>query len=285
MSRPDQLALIVVVLAAGVAAGTSRGDQGPGQLTAGPLAVVAAALLLVAASVHVVNEYADSDTDVLTRRTRFSGGSGALADPGVPRRTALAAAVALAGSGVAVALLGWTAGALPAPALSLLALGLVGGWLYSVGPFAFSRHGWGEVANAALGGLVLPAYGIAAMTGTVTPSDVAAFAPFALLVFVNLLETQWPDRVADRAVGKHTLTSRLSPRQVRGLATASAALAYGLLLAMTPTPMPTVVAAASFVALPLSVWGLARLTRNPEPLPGVLAMVVMIVAQGLAWAA
>lgn len=286
MSRPDQLVLVAVVFAAGVAAGTAISAEagGPASEGAGGGPVWAlTTLLLVAASVHVINEWADADTDAMTRRTRFSGGSGALTELGVARHVALVAAVSLAGSGVVSALVGWSLGTLPTSALALLAVGLVGGWLYSVGPFAFSRHGWGEVANAALGGLALPAYGMAVAGGAVSTSDVVVFAPFALLVFVNLLETQWPDRDADRSVGKHTLASRLSPRAVRALATAVVAGAYVLVVAMAPEPLPRVVALASLSALPLSVWGLVRLTRSREPLPGVLAMVVMIVAQGLAW--
>lgn len=287
MSRPDHLALILVVFATGLAAGAAdRGaDAGlPVAPSTVGLALAAAALLLVAASVHVVNEYADTDTDALTRRTRFSGGSGALSEETVPRHTALVAAVVMAIAGLVVGLFGWIVGALPTAAVALLAIGLVGGWLYSVGPFALSRHGWGEVANAVLGGLVLPVFGVALVTGMVSEAAVAVFVPFALLVFVNLLETQWPDRAADRAVGKHTLTSRLSARAVRRLATSAVVAAYLLVVLLAPDPLPAQVAAASLLALPLSAWGLVRLTRNPAPLPSVLAMVTMVVAQGIAWA-
>ena len=48
-------------------------------------------LLLVSSSVHFGNEYADYETDALTQRTLFSGGSGALPGSTVPRRVALRA--------------------------------------------------------------------------------------------------------------------------------------------------------------------------------------------------
>ncbi len=279
MSRPDQVLLTVVVFGAGVAAGRAPGvrpDLG--------VALAGAALVLVAASVHVANEYADADTDARTRRTPFSGGSGAMAGLDVSRTTVLVAALVSAASGVLVAAGALLAGVLPPLALLLLGVGLGGGWLYSIGPFAFSRHGWGEVVNAVLGGLLLPVYGVAAVAGQASAADVAVFVPFALVVFVNLLETQWPDRVADRAVGKHTLTSRLSAPAVRRLAAAGVTVAFTLLVVLAPDPLPARVAVASFLALPLSVWGLVRLTRVPDPLPAVLAMITMIVAQGIAWA-
>jgi len=73
MSRPSQLLLIAVVYLAGAsAARASIGVDLPAVATGLIL------LLLVAASVHYANEFADAETDAITRRTAFSGGSGAL---------------------------------------------------------------------------------------------------------------------------------------------------------------------------------------------------------------
>lgn len=279
MSRPEQVLLIGVVYAVGVAAGVAVHDR---------LDVVAAAwglaaLVPTAVSVHVVNEYADHETDALTSRTAFSGGSGALADLGLDRRLALWAAAASAAVALAVTAVGVATGSLPAVAAALLVVGLVGGWQYSVGPLRFSRRGLGEVANAVLGGLLLPLFGVAAATGRLELVDVLLFVPFALLDFVNLLETQWPDRVADRLVGKHTLVSRVSPRTVRTLATVATVAAYGTAVVVLADLMLVAVALASLVALPLSVWALTRITRADRPLPGVLAMVTFLLSQGAAW--
>ena len=41
-------------------------------------------------------------------------------------------------------------------AVHVLSLGAFFGWMYSVRPFALAWHGWGEVDNAALGGVLLP---------------------------------------------------------------------------------------------------------------------------------
>lgn len=282
MSRPEQVGLVVLVYAVGAAAGTTRpgaslADAGTGLLWG------LAALLATAVSVHVVNEYADYDTDARTVRTRFSGGSGALHDLGLQPEVALRAASTSAVLAVAVAGAGLVAGALSPAAVGLLLLGLVGGWQYSVGPLRLSRRGWGEVANAALGGLLLPVYGIAAVTGAATATDAALFVPLSALVLVNLLETQWADRDADRRVGKATLTSRLSGRATRLLAAAATVAGYGALLVLSPAPIPTSVAVASLTAAPFSVWAVVTMTRRREPLPAVVAMVVMVLAQLVAW--
>jgi 1,4-dihydroxy-2-naphthoate octaprenyltransferase len=109
-----------------------------------------AALLLVAASIHYANEYADHETDALTDRTPFSGGGGALVELPVPRRLARdAAAVTLvAGVGLAVACLlhGQTV-----LGIGVLLLGAVRGWQYSFPPLRLAWNGVGEVDNALLG--------------------------------------------------------------------------------------------------------------------------------------
>lgn len=279
MSRPEQLLLVVAVFAVGVVAGTAL-HGGPD-----PVAVswCLAALIPATVSIHVVNEYADHETDALTRRTAFSGGSGALADLGLDRTVALRAALVAAVAALAVAAAGLAASALPPVAAGLLVAGLAGGWQYSVGPLRLSRRGWGEVANALLGGLLLPVYGVAAATGRVGVVDVLVFLPFALLDFVNLLETQWPDRVADRLAGKRTLVSRVTPRTVRRLAATATVAAYGTAVAVPSGLMLAGVAVASLAALPLSVWAVVRIARVERPLPGVLAMVTFLLAQGGAW--
>jgi len=50
------------------------------------------AMLLISVSVHYANEYADYQTDALTTRTAYSGGSGVLSKGIVPRKLALQAA-------------------------------------------------------------------------------------------------------------------------------------------------------------------------------------------------
>ncbi|NIS35092.1 MAG: prenyltransferase, partial [Actinobacteria bacterium] len=94
------------------------------------------------------------------------------------------------------------------PAIGVLVVGAVFGWQYSLPPLALAWRGVGEVDNAALGGLVLPAYGFAVAAGTVTVDALLATVPFATVVFLNLLDTTWPDRAADAAVGKRTLATR-----------------------------------------------------------------------------
>ena len=283
MSRPSQLLLIVAVYALGVAIAVGLGTP------VDTLAVVVGlvALLPVATSVHFANEYADYETDRLTAesatRTPFSGGSGALHAAGLPRSMARDATLlsGLLGGGLTVGLA--LTGRLSAGAAAALALIALLGWGYSLPPMQFSRRGLGEVDNALLGGLLLPHYGAA----TLAPPSLAvcfAVAPFTLLVFANLLATQWPDRWADAFTGKYTLPTRWSPRRLRRVHLLTVVAAFASLVALTGPVLPRTVTLASLVAVPFAVWGVATFTRDEQPFPTVAAMVVMAVAQLVAWA-
>jgi 1,4-dihydroxy-2-naphthoate octaprenyltransferase len=286
MARPSQLLLIVAVYALGVAIAVARGAV----FESSAVAVGAVALLPTAAAVHYANEYADYDTDAAADRTPFSGGSGGLYLTGLPRslaRDATAAALVvggLAGTGL------WLAGPLPSPAAALLTGIAVLGLQYSLPPLSLAWRGVGEFDNAVLGGLLLPCYG-AAVLGGLTVDVALAVVPFTLFVFVNLLETQWPDRMPDADVGKYTLPTRWSKRCLRAtywLVTTAAVVSLYVLTADTATllgfdPIPRLVTAATLPALPFFVWGGVRYTRREEPFPAVVGMVVVAVAQLLAW--
>ncbi|VTT86390.1 Putative prenyltransferase, contains 1,4-dihydroxy-2-naphthoate octaprenyltransferase domain [Halorubrum sp. DM2] len=284
MSRPAQIALIGLVYALGVSMALGRGAT----VDLANVGIGLAALVSVAASVHYANEYADAETDALTDRTPFSGGSGALAETGLQRRLALCAAVASAAIGLL--LLAWAASPLGGRPLSTVHAVLLGGillvgWQYSVGPLRLAWRGFGEITNAALGGIALPLYGFAVVAGELTLDAALATVPFALVVFVNLLETQWPDRRADAAVGKQTLATRWSPRRLRAVYGLVSLAAAGSGVALAGRVLPSVVVVGTLVPMVGLVPGYRRFTRREEPLPAVATMVVTAATTTVAWGA
>ena len=281
MSRPPQLLLVVAVYALGVAIAVGLGAAFDPVATGFGLL----ALLPVAVSVHVANEYADFETDRLTSehgsRTPFSGGSGAV-DSGVPRSTSRRAALVAGTLGVVFGVGLALSGRLSPGAFAFLAAIALLGWAYSLPPVELSRRGLGEVDNALLGGLLLPHYGAA----TLAPPSLAvclAVLPFTLLVFANLLATQWPDRWADAFTGKYTLPTRWPPRLLRRVHLLTVVAAFASLAALTGPVLPPTVTLASLAAVPFALWGLRTFTRDERPLPTVAAMVTMAVTQLLAW--
>lgn len=276
MARPSQLLAVALVYLLGLAVGRATGYA-----LAWPAVLWGlAALIPVATSIHYANEYADAETDALTIRTPFSGGSGAMVRLGVSPRLAWRGAWAALALGWLIVALGFALGYLGGVALLVLAAGSLFGWMYSLPPLQLAWRGWGELTNALLGGLALALYGYAVAAGRIDAVIVWAILPFTLLVFVNLLATTWPDRVADARVGKRTLATRWPVRRLRWVYVVVAAAAVGLLWLL---PLPAPVVGASLVAVPFLVWGGWAYTRQHSPFPTVAAMVLLAVAQLGGW--
>jgi len=171
-ATPDALSIILVLLAA----------------TAGHI------------SVNALNEYYDFKTglDFNTRRTPFSGGSGVL--PANPEKAPVALIVGLVSLGIAsaigfyfIAQQGW----------GLLPLGLLGAILALAYTAWISRSPFLTLLAPGLGfGPVIVLGAHFALTGAYTwTAFFASLVPF-FLVSNLLLINQFPDREADRAVGR-----------------------------------------------------------------------------------
>lgn len=279
MARPTQVLLVAVVYIFGAIIAAATGI--PHDLTAfmyGLLTIVP-----VSMSIHYANEYADFETDALTVRTPFSGGSGALPETGLPRRLAKIGAWVSLIIGAGLAIGGAATGHVSRTALLVLIFGAFFGWMYSLPPLSLARRGWGELDNALLGGVLLPLYGYATQSGRLEISVIAACLPFASLVFVNLLATTWADREADCLVGKLTLATRWTIQHLRLLYVSVSIGAFTLLLLLNRWLLPSVVVRTSFLVLPLVVWGAISYTRHRNPFPTVAAMVAMLIVQAAAW--
>jgi len=280
MSRPSQLLLIAMVYIFGTIIALAGGSN----FNWAPFFYGLLTLILASASVHYANEYADIETDNLTVRTPFSGGSGALQVSGYPRQLALISAWAAVFIGITLVWIGWVTGLLNAYAVAILALGTFSGWMYSLPPLKFAWRGWGELVNASLGGVLLPIYGYTVQTGRIDMTILFASLPFGMLAFLNLLATTWPDREADAMVGKRTLATRWSPNQLRMLyMTVTAGYFILIILYLGMATLPPLVTWSSLVVTPLVVWGALTYTRRRSPFPSVAAMVLLLILQTIAW--
>lgn len=279
MTRPAQLVAVTLVYAFGAVIAAGGGHPLPWEA----LLWGWAALMPVSASIHLANEYADYETDRLADRTPFSGGSGAFVRFGAPRDLALRGAWTTLLVGALVAAAAAARGLLGAPALAVLGAGAFFGWMYSLQPLALAWKGWGELDNAALGGILLPVYSYTLITRHVELQALLAVLPFGMLVFINLLATTWPDRKADAAVGKFTLATRLPPHSLRLMYWAVAAGGFILLPLLADWVLPPVVVWTCLLTVPVVLWGAVAYTRRHSPLPTVAAMIVMLITHGLAW--
>lgn len=195
-SRAPFLALTPICVLLGCATARRQGAS----LDAALLAGVMLNALLAHASVNLLNEYHDfrSGLDLHTRRTPFSGGSG-----GLPAHPAMAGVVLRAGLlGFALsAALGLYFVALRGAVLvipGLLGLLLIAGYTPWI-----NRRPWLCLVSPGLGmGLVVVLGTHLAVGGTVSVSALLAAGTVFALGNNLLLLNQYPDTVADQAVGR-----------------------------------------------------------------------------------
>ncbi len=278
MSRPLQLVAVSMVFAWGV---TVASAEHPIHMI--EICVGFAALLAVTVSIHLINEYADAETDALTQRTAYSGGSGALPETGASPGIALVGAWIALLVGVLIAVIGMLAGPISVQAFGLLMLGAFFGWMYSVRPLALAWKGWGELDNALLGALLLPLFGYVLARGALNMSSLYLFLPFTGLAFLNLLATTWADKEADGIVGKQTLAVKWHVGRLRRLYLAVGILTYLIIVFQNFLQFPRYVILVGFLTFPLSIWGFHSYTRKQDPSPSVIAMSAYMTLQLGVW--
>lgn len=278
MSRPKQLVSILMVFAWGTLLALAKGFS----FSWVSFTVSIAAALFISVSIHFANEFADVETDRITRRTPFSGGSGALPNSDVDPSIAINGAFFTAVMGSLIAIFGVFNQMMPVYSLLILGMALFLGWGYSLKPLALAWRGWGEADNAFLGGVLLPIYGYFVFSSQVDFFILKAVIPFGLLAFVNLLATTWADKWADGQVGKFTLATQYPTKNLRGLYGAVIVIAYLAVIWLAPYP-PSVIW-TSLIAVPFSIWGFLRYTRQDDPTPSVFAMIAFLMMQLVTWA-
>jgi 1,4-dihydroxy-2-naphthoate octaprenyltransferase len=252
LTRPLFLFGGVVLNVLGLAVAASHGyTLDAGRAVLGQVLITSIQLLA-----HYSNEYFDFEVDRLigARRTWFSGGSGVLAagelDRTVARRAMIVCAV--------IALLALGLAATQAPIMLLIgSISLAGAYVYSAPPLALMGSGWGELSTALLTGLFVPMTGYVLQTGRSDAALLPLCLPFVPVYMAMIIVFQFPDREADAAVGKRTLTVRLGLRR--------AAQLHNLLIALSLIALALTAARWAWLSAPLAIWqmiAVAWLTRS-----------------------
>jgi len=192
--------------------------------------------------VHFANDYYDQDTDAITVRTAWSGGSGVLPNGELPAWVALAAAIACAGCGTIVVVAEVLAGNVVLAALGV-AIGILG-WAYSAPPMRLLARGLGELDTIVVVAMLVPLAGYATFAGTLGAHAFAATLPGACAMFAMMLTVEIPDVAADAATGKRNLVVRWG---------AGRAVLTARLLAAAAVVMLVLVGAFAFASLPVAL--------------------------------
>jgi 1,4-dihydroxy-2-naphthoate octaprenyltransferase len=210
--------------------------------------VVVLAIQLMA---QYLNEYHDIEVDRLTadNRTWFSGGSGMIAtgkvSPGAVLTAARTCAIIAIVTGIFASV--WSLWMIP-----IVLLSLAGSWFYSAPPISLVSTGWGELTTSLIVALMVPLAGFC-MQGGFPPMVVGlACLPLVLIHAAMLISFEFPDRMADLAVGKKTLTVRLGLRGAAWVVDALIAIGFvflGALALYVGVPVWQIA-----WVLPLAIW-------------------------------
>ncbi|WP_414470445.1 prenyltransferase [Methanobacterium sp. ACI-7] len=227
---------------------------------------------------HYVNEYADVDTDTITRRTWFSGGSGVLPSKIVPRSWALNVAVILAGFTIILTALSFYFKILTIAGVLIALIGLLGGWFYSMPPLQLERTYWGEIDNAILGGFFMPIIGYITQVDGFGLKEVIILTPIIFAVLVNLLAVHWSDRKADEVVGKNTMVVKLG-KNTKTVHAVFTGLIY-VILALLVFLVPLNVIIVTFLTIPIALWSIVNFEKSPMSSSFLMGSVMIFASIG-----
>lgn len=277
--RPNFLVLAPLCAGLGVAVAWQQG--GSPALIDTLLVFIGA--LLAHAAVNLFNEYEDfvSGLDMITRRTPFSGGSGALPEVPSAAKGVLAAAIGTLGLVAAIGLYFlWQRG------LPLLVLGVAGIVLVLTYTRWITRRPILCLLAPGLGfGPVMVLGAIVALGGRIDTSALLVTLVAQCLVSELLLINQIPDADADQKVGRRHLVITMGRTAAARLVAVLLLGSYVPVLAGVLLGGLPVWSALALVTLPVSLWisrQLPLVLDNPERLNAVLGTNVAVLLSTLA---
>ena len=278
-SRPNFLLLAPLCAGLGLAVAWQQGQ--PPELLHTFLVFLGA--VLAHAAVNLLNEYDDfrSGLDMITERTPFSGGSGALPEMPSAARRVLWAGLGTLALVVAIGLYFlWLRG------LPLLVLGAAGvvlvltytRWITRLPLLCLLAPGMGFGPIMVLGTVI--ALGASIDTTALLVSLVAL-----LMVSELLLINQIPDAEADRAIGRRHLVITLGPEKAAHLVAGLLLASYGVIVAGVISGHLDMTGLIALAPLPAAIWISLRLPRvlaMPDQLNRVLGANVAVLLSTLA---
>ncbi|MEI6796288.1 MAG: prenyltransferase [Methanomassiliicoccales archaeon] len=278
MSRP--FVIMVGVLANIV--GLAMADCYLGGIDLGVAALGMSIMVLAIAMGHYADEYSDVDTDSITRRTRYSGGSGVLPSGILKPIAALRAAEVCGIAALLLTILAIVSDLLSWTYLWMLLLGLVLGLAYSMRPIALERRGLGELTNAFLGGYLMVLSGYLPQAGELGIPQLLACFPIFLAVWINLIGVHWADREADAAVGKRTLVVIMGASSLRLYPVLVLLLYLSTGLLRIAGVIPAGVFLGIAITLPLAIFSYWHflVSQRPDAPSAFMAVLMVLTALG-----
>jgi len=224
---------------------------------------------LLQLSGQYLNEYFDAFQDLDNpNRTLFSGGSGALGPGGLPRRTALMAAMGCLAVVASLTVL-IISSAKPQPSVVLImALGFLGAIFYSVPPLRLETSGYGELTTSLLVANLVPAFAFILQWGDFHRLLAMSTFPLTFLHLAMMLAFELPDYAVDIKHDKRTLMIRLGWDRGMTLHNLLILGSYLVLALAVWSGLPVRIALPVFFTLPLGIlqiWQMRRIADGAAP--------------------
>jgi 1,4-dihydroxy-2-naphthoate polyprenyltransferase len=223
-------------------------------------------------SVDLFNDYWDykKGIDTITRRTKFSGGTGVLPEKLLQPRTVYFAAFLFLILGMIIGIYFITVRGIII--LLILIFATISIYFYSTN---IANAGLGEVFVTIKGALiVLGSFYV--QTGNLDPTAVFVGVIIGLLSACVLMVNSFPDYDADRMGGKKTLTVILGKTRAVNVLLVLQSLVYTMILVGILTSITPVFSIVAMASLPLAARAIKRLKNYDNPSELILSMTDMI---------
>lgn len=221
-----------------------------------------AIVTLLQLSAHYLNEYFDSPVgEDNFHRTPFSGGNGAIGNGKLSRQTVfLAATTTLAILASLIVILIGRGSASPL-VITILALGFLGAFFYSVPPVSLARSGYGELTTSIIVANLVPTFAFILQYGDYHRLLAMSTFPLTTLHLAMMLVFELPDYGSDLRHGKRTLLIRLGWERGMALHNLLILSAFLLLGIAAIYGLPIQIALSGFLPLPLGVLQIVQMRR------------------------
>lgn len=224
-----------------------------------------ACVTLLQLSAQYLNEYFDADSDRDNpNRTFLTGGSG---ERGLPRQTALLAAIATLSVWAIITVLLYANGYLGQALLIVLSLAFLGSIFYSTPPVRLVSTGYGELVASILVANLVPAFAFILQAGSLHRLVAVTTTPLTLLHIAMLIAFSLPDYASDLKTGKRSLVIRLGWQKGMQIHNILIVAAYLFLIAASLYGVSLALIWPGFITLPFAVFQVWYMIRLADGAP------------------
>lgn len=217
---------------------------------------------LLQLSTHYLNEYFNARADAHNpNRTWLTGGSGALGEGKLPRRTALLAAYTCLAILASLTVIMASKGYLSVTVSLIMAIAFFGALSYSTPPFNLEASGYGELLVSVLATFFVPAFAFLLQVDELHRLVAMSAFPLATAHLAMFMTFELPDYSTDLKFGKRTLLVRMGWRNGMLFHDLLILVSFLLLVCAALFGYPRFAFWSAFILFPLGLFQIYQMRR------------------------